>query len=162
MLRPFPTPIQNLCVTVIFQGPNSQSSQRAWWAASPSPEVPVLLLATSLTGRIKERSRWYNKPFCFPLQGYAFALHLDSHWFRNWWPSDASKCQVSDYSAEVFPPPPCPLPLSIPPATLDSASLSHSAPSPLFLIRHWQSRGDAVARKLFAHYSQQALPLSGA
>ena len=54
-----------------------------------------------LTGNIpdrenQERSGWHNKPFCFPLQGYAFALHLDSHWFRNWWPSDASKCQMSD------------------------------------------------------------------
>ena len=95
-LHPFPIPIQNLCVTVTFQWPNSQSSQRAWWAASPSSEVPVLFLVTSLAGRIKERSGWYNKPFRFPLWGYAFALRLDAHWFRNWWPLDASKCQVSD------------------------------------------------------------------
>lgn len=91
MLRPFPTPTQNLCVSVILQWPNSQSSQRAWWAASPSPEVPVLFLVTSLAGRIKERSGWYNKPFCFPLRGYVFALHLDTHWFRNWWPLECQQ-----------------------------------------------------------------------
>ena len=63
LLRPFPTPIQNLCVTVISQGPNSQSSQRAWWAASPSSEVPVLLLATSLTGRIRRDPDGITTPF---------------------------------------------------------------------------------------------------
>lgn len=55
-------------------------------------------------------------------------------------------------------PPPSSLPLSLPPATPASVSVCYPPPPPpsplhLFLIRHWQSMGNAVARKLFAFLS---------
>lgn len=88
-----PTPsLLPLRIKVTFQWPNSKSSQRSWGSASPSSEVPVLLLVTSSAGRI-ERSGWYNKPSFSLLLGYFSALDLDSHRVRNWWHSEVSRAQ---------------------------------------------------------------------
>lgn len=89
---PLPHPhSESLCFSNITVAQFSVFTEGLVGSAS-FPRSPCLLfLVTSLAGRIKEKSGWYNKPFCFPLRGYAFALHLDAHWFRNWWPLECQQ-----------------------------------------------------------------------
>lgn len=118
-----------------------QNFTEVWWSTSPSSEVSILLLVISSAGRTKDGCKWYNNPTFFLLLGYTFAL--DTHQLRNWCCLDASRCQMPDQSTEAstFP---------LPPATPPSVPPSYSTLPRPFLIRHGQSMGNAVDRKLFA------------